>query len=57
MADAALSPTVTTSTKALHTWSLFRTLDRYVAPGSMPSGGLPEQLVASTGEGRTGRSW
>lgn len=27
--------------KALHTWSLFRTLGRFVAPGSMPSGGLP----------------
>ncbi|MEE1618500.1 sugar phosphate isomerase/epimerase family protein [Brachybacterium sp. J153] len=29
-------------TKALHTWSLFRTLGRFVAPGSMPSGGMPE---------------
>ncbi|WP_091408631.1 sugar phosphate isomerase/epimerase family protein [Friedmanniella luteola] len=38
MPTAALSP----ATKALHTWSLFRTLDRYVAPGSMPLGGLPE---------------
>jgi sugar phosphate isomerase/epimerase len=38
MPDVVLSP----ATKALHTWSLFRTLDRYVAPGSMPSGGLPE---------------
>ena len=28
--------------KALHTWSLFRTLGRYVAAGSMPSGDLPE---------------
>ena len=30
------------ATKAMHTWSLFRTLDRYVAPGSMPGGGIPE---------------
>jgi sugar phosphate isomerase/epimerase len=29
-------------TKAVHTWSLFRTLGRYVASGSMPSGGLVE---------------
>jgi sugar phosphate isomerase/epimerase len=42
MPDAAPAPTVTPATKALHTWSLFRTLDRYVAPGSMPLGGLPE---------------
>ena len=28
--------------KALHTWSLFRTLGRLVAAGSMPSGALPE---------------
>lgn len=28
--------------KAVHTWSLFRTLGRFVAPGSMPSGDLPE---------------
>lgn len=28
--------------KALHTWSLFRTLGRYVAAGSMPSGDLLE---------------
>lgn len=28
--------------KAVHSWSLFRTLGRYVAPGSMPSGDLPE---------------
>ncbi|MFT4165482.1 MAG: TIM barrel protein [Microlunatus sp.] len=27
--------------KALHTWSLFRTLGSYVAPGAMPMGGLP----------------
>lgn len=27
--------------KALHTWALFRTLGSYVAPGSMPMGGLP----------------
>jgi sugar phosphate isomerase/epimerase len=31
-----------TSAKAVHSWSLFRTLGRYVAPGSMPSGDLPE---------------
>ena len=30
--------------KALHTWSLFRTLSRYVAAGSMPSGALPEEV-------------
>lgn len=29
-------------TKAVHTWSLFRTMGRYVAPGSAPSGGLTE---------------
>lgn len=29
-------------TKALHTWSLFRTMGRFVAPGSAPSGALPE---------------
>lgn len=29
-------------TKALHTWSLFRTMGRYVAPGSAPSGALTE---------------
>jgi sugar phosphate isomerase/epimerase len=28
--------------KAVHSWSLFRTLGRHVAPGSMPSGDLPE---------------
>lgn len=28
--------------KAVHSWSLFRTLGRYVAPGAMPSGDLPE---------------
>ncbi len=27
-------------TKALHTWSLFRTMGRFVAPGSAPTGGL-----------------
>jgi hypothetical protein len=40
MPDGSLSANA--PTKALHTWSLFRTLDRYVAPGSMPSGGLQE---------------
>ncbi len=29
-------------TPAVHTWSLFRTLGRYVAPGSAPSGTLTE---------------
>lgn len=29
-------------TRAVHTWSLFRTMGRYVAPGSAPSGGLTE---------------
>ena len=29
-------------THALHTWSLFRTMGRYVAPGSAPSGALAE---------------
>ncbi|WP_114853936.1 sugar phosphate isomerase/epimerase [Brachybacterium sp. YJGR34] len=29
-------------TKALHTWSLFRTMGRFVAPGSAPSGVLTE---------------
>jgi sugar phosphate isomerase/epimerase len=32
----------TSPAKAVHSWSLFRTLGRYVAPGSMPSGALPE---------------
>jgi len=48
MPDAAPPATdITSATKALHTWSLFRTLDRYVAPGSMPSGGLPESTGAA----------
>jgi sugar phosphate isomerase/epimerase len=29
--------------KALHTWSLFRTMGRFVARGSMPTGDLPER--------------
>jgi sugar phosphate isomerase/epimerase len=33
-------------TPALHTWSLFRTMGRRVAPGSMPSGALPESPSA-----------
>jgi sugar phosphate isomerase/epimerase len=33
---------LTSPAKAVHSWSLFRTLGRYVAPGSMPSGDLPE---------------
>lgn len=28
--------------KAVHTWSLFRTLGRFIAAGSMPSGNMPE---------------
>jgi len=40
MSSAVISPTP--PPKALHTWSLFRTLGRYVAAGSMPSGDLPE---------------
>jgi sugar phosphate isomerase/epimerase len=30
--------------KAVHSWSLFRTLGRFVAPDSMPSGDLPERV-------------
>jgi len=33
---------VTPAVKATHSWSLFRTLGRYVAPGSMPYGQMPE---------------
>lgn len=33
-------------TKALHTWSLFRTMGRFVAPGSAPSGVLTENAAA-----------
>ena len=33
-------------TKAVHSWSLFRAMGRYVAPGSMPGGAMPE--VAET---------
>ncbi|ASK65784.1 sugar phosphate isomerase [Brachybacterium avium] len=33
-------------TKALHTWSLFRTMGRFVAPGSAPSGVLVENDAA-----------
>jgi hypothetical protein len=40
MSSTVISPTP--PPKALHTWSLFRTLGRYVAAGSMPSGDLPE---------------
>lgn len=45
---AAAHSTALDPTKALHTWSLFRTLGRFVAPGAMPSGGLPENTA---GEG------
>ncbi len=31
-----------TGLKAVHTWSLFRTLGRFAAAGSMPSGSVPE---------------
>ncbi|GAA4519764.1 TIM barrel protein [Brachybacterium paraconglomeratum] len=42
-----LDPTRTLDpTKALHTWSLFRTMGRFVAPGSAPSGGLTENDAA-----------
>lgn len=33
-------------TRALHTWSLFRTMGRFVAPGAAPSGGLTENPSA-----------
>ena len=43
----ALDPTPTLDPiKALHTWSLFRTMGRFVAPGSAPSGGLTENASA-----------
>ncbi len=42
MDSAGREDRVATPAKAVHTWSLFRTLGRYVAPGSMPSGDLPE---------------
>jgi sugar phosphate isomerase/epimerase len=35
--------------KAVHTWSLFRSTGRLVAPGSMPSGDLPEGGGAGLG--------
>ena len=35
--------------KAVHSWSLFRAMGRYVAPGSMPLGGLPERSSPGTG--------
>lgn len=43
-APKSSTPQSTTSplVKSVHTWSLFRTLGRYVAPASMPSGDLPE---------------
>ena len=40
--SSAMINSPTPPPKALHTWSLFRTLGRYVAAGSMPSGDLPE---------------
>ena len=40
-------PTTEQATKAVHSWSLFRTMGRYVAPGSMPSGAMPEVAEAS----------
>lgn len=33
-------------TRAVHTWSLFRTMGRYVAPGSAPSGALAENATS-----------
>ena len=44
---SAIAGPLPPSAKALHSWSLFRTLGRYVAPGSMPSGAME----AHTGEG------
>ena len=35
-------------TQALHTWSLFRTMGRYVAQGSAPSGALTENTAAGS---------
>lgn len=40
--DTAATPHRTTA-KAVHSWSLFRTMGRYVAPGSMPSGAIEER--------------
>ena len=40
--SSAMINSPTPPPKALHTWSLFRTLGRYVAAGSMPSADLPE---------------
>ncbi|QDP97716.1 TIM barrel protein [Microlunatus elymi] len=37
-----MNPNADSTAKSLHSWSLFRTLGRYVAPGSMPLGQLPE---------------
>ncbi len=44
---SAIAGPLPPSAKSLHSWSLFRTLGRYVAPGSMPSGAME----AHTGEG------
>ena len=38
----AIARTAPGPTKAVHSWSLFREMGRYVAPGSMPSGAMPE---------------
>lgn len=40
--DSTVSTPPVPPAKAVHTWSLFRTLGRAVAPGSMPSGSMPE---------------
>ena len=40
---------MTEPVKAVHSWSLFRAMGRYVAPGSMPLGGLPERSSPETG--------
>ncbi len=39
--ETTAETTMEVPAKALHSWSLFRTLGRFVAAGSMPSGGLP----------------
>lgn len=41
--DATPQPQDHRPAKAVHTWSLFRTMGRYVAAGSMPSGAIEER--------------
>lgn len=46
MTDISTAPPTTAQDrprKAVHSWSLFRTMGRYVAAGSMPSGALEER--------------